>query len=119
MLQRPALTSDLPPAFFAYRERRHAELNQSQKYTVVAQAVIDRLHTRYTEIESSSTARFGRSASLTQAEYMRIMGDLCMTVSNAEVGGTVRHSFANCARCSIFLCTSVAIPSHVGICDGR
>eukprot|EP00035_Acanthoeca_spectabilis_P007602 m.139027 g.139027 ORF g.139027 m.139027 type:complete len:604 (+) comp14008_c0_seq6:1763-3574(+) len=63
----------------------HAELNQSQKYTVVAQAVIDRLHTRYTEIESSSTARFGRSASLTQAEYMRIMGDLCMTVSDAEV----------------------------------
>jgi hypothetical protein len=64
---------------------RHTQLNRSQKHTVVAQGVIDRLHARYTDIESSAITRYGHKASLTKVEFIRVMVDLKLLLTSTEV----------------------------------
>eukprot|EP00037_Helgoeca_nana_P027614 m.317025 g.317025 ORF g.317025 m.317025 type:complete len:591 (+) comp27554_c0_seq1:336-2108(+) len=65
--------------------RWHTQLNRSQKHTVVAQGVIDRLHARYTDIESSAITRYGHKASLTKVEFIRVMVDLKLLLTSTEV----------------------------------
>eukprot|EP00038_Savillea_parva_P031542 m.87692 g.87692 ORF g.87692 m.87692 type:complete len:579 (+) comp9720_c0_seq2:301-2037(+) len=86
----------------------YKELNQNDKHTVLAQSVIDKLHTRYTDIESSSITRYGQHAMLTKRDFERVMNDLHLALSDIEIDALfVRLGEMSGERMSVDLLLSV------------
>jgi len=65
--------------------RWHGALMRDRKHTVLAQAVIDKLHTRYHEVESVAITRYGQLSMIDRSKFMVVMSDLRVPLGPEQV----------------------------------